>query len=281
MEYKGLGLQEAVHFVMKERLDEGKAGLIAVSRNGDVAYGFNTNGMFRGCATEDGFMEVGIWEAIPRNSGSEQPSNSENVVERQAVLPAEGETSGQSGQQEPSMAQALGQMTRVLQVLDQNSHASTVRLDAVLAAITASNENIARIGQLLTRNVTPRDPAEARPARAQTRHTSKTYEVHHRERRTVDPRDPKSLKLNGRGEPSNPLSLYRERRTVDPVESLPGEENRRSRSSDSLVSWHTERGEPSIPLNHYRERRTIDPVVLILFMPTALDSGTHFHNLRV
>ncbi|XP_020083455.1 probable isoaspartyl peptidase/L-asparaginase 2 [Ananas comosus] len=62
MEYKGLGLQEAVHFVMKERLDEGKAGLIAVSRNGDVAYGFNTNGMFRGCATEDGFMEVGIWE---------------------------------------------------------------------------------------------------------------------------------------------------------------------------------------------------------------------------
>nr|CAD1837173.1 unnamed protein product [Ananas comosus var. bracteatus] len=93
--------------------------------------------------------------AIPRNSGSEQPSNSENVVERQAVLPAEGETSGQSGQQEPSLAQALGQMTRVLQVLDQNSHASTARLDAVLAAITASNENIARMGQLLTRNDQP------------------------------------------------------------------------------------------------------------------------------
>ncbi|KAJ4701698.1 Isoaspartyl peptidase/L-asparaginase [Melia azedarach] len=62
MEYKGLGLQEAVDFVIKERLDEGKAGLIAVSRNGEVAYGFNCNGMFRGCATEDGFMEVGIWE---------------------------------------------------------------------------------------------------------------------------------------------------------------------------------------------------------------------------
>ncbi|XP_072980752.1 probable isoaspartyl peptidase/L-asparaginase 2 [Typha angustifolia] len=62
MEYKGLGLQEAVDFVINERLDEGKAGLIAVSRNGEVGYGFNTNGMFRGCATEDGFMEVGIWE---------------------------------------------------------------------------------------------------------------------------------------------------------------------------------------------------------------------------
>ncbi|MCD9638934.1 hypothetical protein HAX54_023154 [Datura stramonium] len=28
----------------------------------EVAYGLNCNGMFRGCATEDGFLEVGIWE---------------------------------------------------------------------------------------------------------------------------------------------------------------------------------------------------------------------------
>ncbi|KAJ4761311.1 Isoaspartyl peptidase/L-asparaginase [Rhynchospora pubera] len=62
MEYKGLNLQEAVDFVVKERLDEGQAGLIAVSRNGEVACKFNSNGMFRGCATEDGYMEVGIWE---------------------------------------------------------------------------------------------------------------------------------------------------------------------------------------------------------------------------
>ncbi|KAF2324327.1 hypothetical protein GH714_012555 [Hevea brasiliensis] len=62
MEYKGLGLLEAVDFVIKERLDEGKAGLIAVSRNGEVTCRFNSNGMFRGCATEDGFMEVGIWD---------------------------------------------------------------------------------------------------------------------------------------------------------------------------------------------------------------------------
>ncbi|KAK1427454.1 hypothetical protein QVD17_16140 [Tagetes erecta] len=62
MEYKGLGLQEAVDFVIKERLDEGKAGLIAVSKTGEVAYGFNCVGMFRGCATQNGFMEVGIWD---------------------------------------------------------------------------------------------------------------------------------------------------------------------------------------------------------------------------
>ncbi|KAJ0986757.1 hypothetical protein J5N97_005113 [Dioscorea zingiberensis] len=62
MEYKGLGLQEAVDYVINERLDEGKAGLIAVSNRGEVAYGFNTIGMFRGSATENGFMEVGIWE---------------------------------------------------------------------------------------------------------------------------------------------------------------------------------------------------------------------------
>nr|CAD1821617.1 unnamed protein product [Ananas comosus var. bracteatus] len=38
-------------------------------------------------------------------------SNTENVVERHAVLSVEGETSGQSDQQEPSLAQALGKMT--------------------------------------------------------------------------------------------------------------------------------------------------------------------------
>ncbi|RAL47244.1 hypothetical protein DM860_013209 [Cuscuta australis] len=62
MEYKGLGLQEAVDRVVQKRLDQGKAGLIAVSYKGEVAYGFNCVGMFRGFATEDGFMEVGIWD---------------------------------------------------------------------------------------------------------------------------------------------------------------------------------------------------------------------------
>ncbi|KAK9103177.1 hypothetical protein Sjap_020431 [Stephania japonica] len=51
MEYKGLKLQEAVDWVVKNRLD-GQAGMIVVSSEGEVAYGFNSNAMFRGCATE-------------------------------------------------------------------------------------------------------------------------------------------------------------------------------------------------------------------------------------
>lgn len=61
MEYKGMGLEEAVEFAMKRRLYDGGAGFIAVSKNGEVVCRFNTNEMFRGCDTEDGFMEVGIW----------------------------------------------------------------------------------------------------------------------------------------------------------------------------------------------------------------------------
>ncbi|CAL5204701.1 unnamed protein product [Lathyrus oleraceus] len=62
MEYKGYRLQEAVDYVIKHRLDEGFAGLIAVSNKGEVAFGHNCNGMFRGCATQNGFIEVGIWD---------------------------------------------------------------------------------------------------------------------------------------------------------------------------------------------------------------------------
>ncbi|EMS66458.1 putative isoaspartyl peptidase/L-asparaginase 2 [Triticum urartu] len=60
---QGLEVVDNSYFITEEnRLDEGFAGLIAVSGTGEVAYGFNCTGMFRGCATEDGFMEVGIWE---------------------------------------------------------------------------------------------------------------------------------------------------------------------------------------------------------------------------
>ncbi|KAK9146114.1 hypothetical protein Sjap_006017 [Stephania japonica] len=61
MEYKGLKLQEAVDWVVKNRLD-GQAGMIVVSSEGEVAYRFNSNAILWGCATEDGFMEVGIQE---------------------------------------------------------------------------------------------------------------------------------------------------------------------------------------------------------------------------
>eukprot|EP01018_Ginkgo_biloba_P015510 Gb_18949 [translate_table: standard] len=61
MEYKSLSLQESVDFVINQRLEDGKGGLIAVSSNGEVAVGFNTLGMFRACATEGGYSEIGIW----------------------------------------------------------------------------------------------------------------------------------------------------------------------------------------------------------------------------
>nr|CAD1827284.1 unnamed protein product [Ananas comosus var. bracteatus] len=94
--------------------------------------------------------------SLPDHAGADLgPDPGRAQIWGRICLTVEGETSGQSEQQEPSLAQALGQMMRVLQVLDQNSHRSTARLDAVLAAITASNENIPRIGQLLTRNEQP------------------------------------------------------------------------------------------------------------------------------
>ncbi|KAK9138741.1 hypothetical protein Sjap_009335 [Stephania japonica] len=53
MEYKGLKLQEAVDWVVKNRLD-GQAGMIVVSNEGEVAYGFNSNAMFRGVSLKTG-----------------------------------------------------------------------------------------------------------------------------------------------------------------------------------------------------------------------------------
>lgn len=91
-------------------------------------------------------------KVIPRLSGNNQASSAENVNEYQAVLPVGDETSGHSAHQEPNLTQALRQMTRVQQILDQNSHQSTAQLDVVLAAIMATNKNIARIRQLLARN---------------------------------------------------------------------------------------------------------------------------------
>nr|CAE01829.2 OSJNBa0041A02.22 [Oryza sativa Japonica Group] len=49
MEFRGAGLQEAIDYCVKERLDEGFIGLIAVSGTGEVAHGFNCTGMFSGC----------------------------------------------------------------------------------------------------------------------------------------------------------------------------------------------------------------------------------------
>lgn len=60
MEYKGLSLEEAAKIVVTKS-PQGDVGLIAVSASGEVTMPFNSTGMFRACATEDGCEVVGIW----------------------------------------------------------------------------------------------------------------------------------------------------------------------------------------------------------------------------
>ncbi|CAL5441536.1 unnamed protein product [Camellia sinensis] len=64
MEYRGLSLKEATAYVIEECAPKGTAGLVAVSANGEVTMQFNTTGMFRACATEDGYSEMGIWPSV-------------------------------------------------------------------------------------------------------------------------------------------------------------------------------------------------------------------------
>ncbi|KAJ8448905.1 hypothetical protein Cgig2_030761 [Carnegiea gigantea] len=59
MEFKGLPLKEAAAYVV-EKAERGTVGLIAVSATGEIAMPFNTTGMFRACATEDGHSEIAI-----------------------------------------------------------------------------------------------------------------------------------------------------------------------------------------------------------------------------
>ncbi|GLJ08163.1 hypothetical protein SUGI_0082510 [Cryptomeria japonica] len=61
MEYKGLSLQDYVDYVKNKWFEDGKGGLIVVSSNGEVVAGFNTMGMFKACAIEAGYYEIGIW----------------------------------------------------------------------------------------------------------------------------------------------------------------------------------------------------------------------------
>ncbi|ESR54055.1 isoaspartyl peptidase/L-asparaginase 1 [Citrus sinensis] len=64
MEFKGLSLKEASAYVVEECVPRGNVGLIAVSASGEVTMPFNTTGMFRACATEDGYSQIGIWTSV-------------------------------------------------------------------------------------------------------------------------------------------------------------------------------------------------------------------------
>ncbi len=64
MEYKKLSLQEAADEVIHKKLKavEGKGGVIAVDKEGNVAMPFNTRGMYRGYIKADGTTEIGIYD---------------------------------------------------------------------------------------------------------------------------------------------------------------------------------------------------------------------------
>ncbi|PKU65806.1 isoaspartyl peptidase/L-asparaginase 1 [Dendrobium catenatum] len=63
MEYKGLSLKDAADCVV-ENSPKGTTGLVAVSVTGEVVMAFNTSGMFRACAKEDGTSEIAIWDSV-------------------------------------------------------------------------------------------------------------------------------------------------------------------------------------------------------------------------
>ena len=48
--------------VIHDKLEPGDGGLIAVSRSGEIALPFSSEGMFRGAADSGGRLQVAIWD---------------------------------------------------------------------------------------------------------------------------------------------------------------------------------------------------------------------------
>jgi beta-aspartyl-peptidase (threonine type) len=65
--FKGMTLQQAADQVIHKELDSlhGDGGLIAITPGGQLAWSFNTPGMFRAKLTEGGKLEVGIYKDEP------------------------------------------------------------------------------------------------------------------------------------------------------------------------------------------------------------------------
>jgi beta-aspartyl-peptidase (threonine type) len=62
MEFNGASLEEAMQFVLTERLNPGDAGFIAVDKDGNISMQMNTTGMYRGSVDSQGNRVVMIWE---------------------------------------------------------------------------------------------------------------------------------------------------------------------------------------------------------------------------
>lgn len=64
MELAGESLEKAAAHVVHKTLNPDDGGLIAVSREGEIAMPYNSEGMFRGCADGTGRFEIAIWEKV-------------------------------------------------------------------------------------------------------------------------------------------------------------------------------------------------------------------------
>jgi len=62
MEFGGKTLAQAAEFVVFHKLKPGDGGIISVSKTGEIAMIFNSEGMFRGAADSKGRFDVAIWE---------------------------------------------------------------------------------------------------------------------------------------------------------------------------------------------------------------------------
>ncbi|TAF33747.1 MAG: isoaspartyl peptidase/L-asparaginase [Cytophagales bacterium] len=65
MEYKGLSLQEACDYVIKDKLVKigGEGGLIAVDKNGNISMPYNSEGMYRACGKNEEPSQLFIYES--------------------------------------------------------------------------------------------------------------------------------------------------------------------------------------------------------------------------
>ena len=67
VQYKGMKLQQAADQVIQTELAaiHGDGGVIAIAPDGQMAWSFNTSGMYRARLAEGGKMEVGIFNDEP------------------------------------------------------------------------------------------------------------------------------------------------------------------------------------------------------------------------
>ena len=63
VQYKGMRLQAAVDEVVQKELGaiHGDGGVIAITPDGQLAWGFNTPGMYRARVAQGGEVQVGIY----------------------------------------------------------------------------------------------------------------------------------------------------------------------------------------------------------------------------